>query len=75
MSSDRTFSRRTILKGAAIGGGALLLDRVGLASNRRARVRRNPSVPVLHPRTRPVPPRGNCPPHQSAWPLRPLDLH
>ena len=32
MSSDRTFSRRTILKGAAIGGGALLLDRVGLAS-------------------------------------------
>src|SRR5215510_14657518 len=32
MSSDRTVSRRAILKGAAIGGGALLLDRVGLAS-------------------------------------------
>ena len=32
MSSDRTVSRRAILKGAAIGSGALLLDRVGLAT-------------------------------------------
>ena len=32
MSSDRTVSRRAILKGAAIGGAALLLDRVGLAA-------------------------------------------
>jgi hypothetical protein len=32
MSSDRTFSRRTILKGAALSSGALLLDRVALAS-------------------------------------------
>jgi len=36
MSSDRTVSRRAILKGAAIGGGALLLDRVGLASTLEA---------------------------------------
>jgi hypothetical protein len=36
MSSDRTVSRRAILKGAAIGGGALLLDRVTLASTLEA---------------------------------------
>ena len=40
MSSDRTVSRRAILKGAAIGGGALLLDRVGLGSTLQA----NPTI-------------------------------
>src|ERR1041384_2275471 len=40
MSSDRTVSRRAILKGAAIGGGALLLDRVTLAYTLQA----NPTI-------------------------------
>jgi hypothetical protein len=32
MSSERTFSRRTVLKGAAVGGGPLLLNHAGLAA-------------------------------------------